>query len=166
MVRRIAMVQFRILILLNLATAINLVFKNQDGGHPMPGHVHGGYNQSVSAGESVRCGCRLGAYRRHLTNTTEPSACGGDAASCQIHLTTCLSIAEVCTFWMSSTFCRDLERRGLQMRRSVGVDITVEYGSSVDVASGCISTLAGRVNDGPITVLLSRHLHQQTHQIH
>jgi len=30
-----------------------------------------------------------GAYWRHLANTTEPSMCGGDAALCQITLTTC-----------------------------------------------------------------------------
>jgi len=30
-----------------------------------------------------------GAHWRHLKNTTEPSMCGGDAASCQITLTTC-----------------------------------------------------------------------------
>ena len=28
------------------------------------------------------------AHWRHLTNTTEPSACGGDAALCQLTLTT------------------------------------------------------------------------------
>jgi len=31
----------------------------------------------------------LGAHWRHLKNTTEPSMCGGDAALCQITLTTC-----------------------------------------------------------------------------
>ena len=30
-----------------------------------------------------------GAHWRHLTNTTEPSMCDGDAACCQITLTTC-----------------------------------------------------------------------------
>jgi len=30
-----------------------------------------------------------GAHWRHLKNTTEPSMCGGDAALCQITLTTC-----------------------------------------------------------------------------
>ena len=30
-----------------------------------------------------------GAHWRHLANTTEPSMCGGDAALCQITLTTC-----------------------------------------------------------------------------
>ena len=30
-----------------------------------------------------------GAHCRHLANTTEPSMCGGDAALCQITLTTC-----------------------------------------------------------------------------
>jgi len=32
---------------------------------------------------------RGGAHGRHLANTTEPSMCGGDAACCQITLTTC-----------------------------------------------------------------------------
>jgi len=31
----------------------------------------------------------LAAHWRHLANTTEPSVCGGDAALCQITLTTC-----------------------------------------------------------------------------
>jgi len=31
-----------------------------------------------------------GAQWRHLKNTTEPSMCGGDAALCEITLTTCL----------------------------------------------------------------------------
>ena len=31
----------------------------------------------------------MGAYWRHLKNTTEPSICGGDAALCQITLSTC-----------------------------------------------------------------------------
>ena len=30
-----------------------------------------------------------GAHWRHMANTTEPSICGGDAALCQITLTTC-----------------------------------------------------------------------------
>ena len=30
-----------------------------------------------------------GAHWRHLVNTIEPSVCGGDAALCQITLTTC-----------------------------------------------------------------------------
>jgi len=30
-----------------------------------------------------------GAHWRYLKNTTEPSMCGGDAALCQITLTTC-----------------------------------------------------------------------------
>jgi len=30
-----------------------------------------------------------GAYWRHVANITEPSICGGDAACCQITLTTC-----------------------------------------------------------------------------
>ena len=31
----------------------------------------------------------MGAHWRHLANTTEPSECSGDAALCQITLTTC-----------------------------------------------------------------------------
>jgi len=33
--------------------------------------------------------CIWNAHWRHLANTTEPSMCGGDAALCQITLTTC-----------------------------------------------------------------------------
>ena len=33
--------------------------------------------------------CYMGAHWRHLANTTEPSVCGGDAALCQIIMTTC-----------------------------------------------------------------------------
>jgi len=36
-----------------------------------------------------------GAHWRHLKNTTEPSMCGGDAALCQITLTTCWSVLSV-----------------------------------------------------------------------
>jgi len=37
--------------------------------------------------------CRHGrAHWRHLANTIEPSVCGGDAALCQITLTTCASM--------------------------------------------------------------------------
>jgi len=31
----------------------------------------------------------MGSHWRHLANTSEPSMCGGDAALCQITLTTC-----------------------------------------------------------------------------
>jgi len=43
----------------------------------------------------VRFGCRWGAYWRNLANTTEPSVYVGDAALCQITLTTCFSIQTV-----------------------------------------------------------------------
>jgi len=33
--------------------------------------------------------CVWGAHWRHLANTTEPSTCCSDAASCEITLTTC-----------------------------------------------------------------------------
>jgi len=40
-----------------------------------------------------------GAHLRHLVNTTEPSTCAGDAALCQITLTTCfkLGTSSVCS---------------------------------------------------------------------
>ena len=37
-----------------------------------------------------------GTHWRHLANTTEPSICGGDAALCQITLTTCLITLQAC----------------------------------------------------------------------
>jgi len=39
--------------------------------------------------------CIWGAHWRHLANTTEPSVCGGDAALCQISLTTCLQAIDI-----------------------------------------------------------------------
>jgi len=36
--------------------------------------------------------CIWGAHWCHLKNTTEPSMCGGDAALCQITLTTCYTL--------------------------------------------------------------------------
>ena len=42
-----------------------------------------------------------GAHWRHLVNTTEPSMCGGDAALCQITLTTCFI-----NFW--ATVCKTM----------------------------------------------------------
>jgi len=54
-------------------------------------------SQSESAGEAsvgLRCGCRLvctrwGAGWSNLANTNRSCVCGGDAALCQITLTTC-----------------------------------------------------------------------------
>ena len=45
----------------------------------------------------VWCRCQLGCTRwgahwHHLANTIDPPVCGGDAASCQITLTTCFSV--------------------------------------------------------------------------
>jgi len=45
--------------------------------------------------EPVRFGCRWGAYWRNLANTIELSVYVGDAALCQITLTTCFSIQTV-----------------------------------------------------------------------
>jgi len=42
-----------------------------------------------SGGPKEAC-IRWGAHWLHLANTIEPSMCGGDAALCQITLTTCL----------------------------------------------------------------------------
>jgi len=36
-----------------------------------------------------------GVHWRHLANTTERSVCGGDAALCQITLTTCLFLGRI-----------------------------------------------------------------------
>ena len=44
----------------------------------------------------------LGAHWRHLKNTTEPPTCGGDAALCQITLTTCYHNHyhyQCCCYW-------------------------------------------------------------------
>ena len=42
----------------------------------------------------VRWGCNL--HWRNLTNTIQPSICGGDAACCQITLTTCYYYVQAC----------------------------------------------------------------------
>jgi len=53
------------------------------------------YTHSDSAGGRNGLVCMpigvyyMGAHWRHLVNTMEPSMCGGDAALCQITLTTC-----------------------------------------------------------------------------
>jgi len=45
-----------------------------------------------------------GAHWRQLKNTTEPSMCGGDAALCQITLTTCfIAAAKNSTAKMAAT---------------------------------------------------------------
>jgi len=57
----------------------------------------GRYTQSDSAGGNTGTArmpigfTRRDAHWRHLENTNEPSTCGGDAALCQITLTTCFS---------------------------------------------------------------------------
>jgi len=43
----------------------------------------------VDSGWPKEACIRWGAHWRHLANTTEPFVCGGDAACCQITLTTC-----------------------------------------------------------------------------
>ena len=58
--------------------------------------------------ESVRWGCWLecigwGAHWRNLANTVEPSVCNGDAALCQITLTTCFWIVDA-----HRTACTDI----------------------------------------------------------
>ena len=49
--------------------------------------------ETQQGAERVWCGCQLGCTRwgahwRNLANTIDPSVCGGDAALCQITLTT------------------------------------------------------------------------------
>jgi len=77
-------------------TILETVAEKQDGGRLIAGHDRGRYilNASQERTAPVPCGCRLGctiwdAYRRNLANTIAPSVCGGDAALCQITLTTC-----------------------------------------------------------------------------
>jgi len=45
-----------------------------------------------------------GADWRHLKNTTEPSMCGGDAALCQITLTTCLRYKHMLSIYFDQPF--------------------------------------------------------------
>jgi len=47
----------------------------------------------------------MGAHWRHLKNTTEPSMCGGDAALCQITLTTCYCCSYYCMLLKFSCEC-------------------------------------------------------------
>jgi len=57
----------------------------------MPGHVRGRHSENNSARNRTGT-VRMfdgDAYWRNLANTTEPSVCDGDAALCQITLTTC-----------------------------------------------------------------------------
>jgi len=49
-----------------------------------------------------------GAHWRHLANTTEPSMYGGDAALCQITLTTCYYYIDGLPVPISNSLC-DLE---------------------------------------------------------
>jgi len=43
----------------------------------------------------------MGAHWRHLANTTEPPMCGGDAAFCQITLTTCYYSSQKRIWWIN-----------------------------------------------------------------
>ena len=67
----------------------------------MPGQVRWAiYNQSDSAVDSIGT-VRMpigggGAHWRHLANTSESSVCGGDAALCEITLTTCFMQINFC----------------------------------------------------------------------
>jgi len=51
------------------------------------------YSKRLSRGQPVRWVCRFGctrwgAHGQHLVDTTEQSVCSGDAALCQVSLTT------------------------------------------------------------------------------
>jgi len=48
-----------------------------------------GSTSSIVFARWRQCALPMWAHCRHLTNTIEPSVCGGDAVSCQITLTTC-----------------------------------------------------------------------------
>jgi len=54
------------------------------------------YLRDVAMPTSFLVFCIWGAHSRHLANTTEWSVCGGDAALCQITLTTCLHCVSSC----------------------------------------------------------------------
>jgi len=82
------------------------------GNHVLPGgsrspHVNGqlwgrkrGRPRTGRDGRYIQCGRFAGwdvldwgcTYWRNLANMTEPSVCGGDAALCQITLTTCVDV--------------------------------------------------------------------------
>jgi len=55
-----------------------------------------------------------GAHWRHSANTTEPSVCGGDAALCQIALTTCFERAQ---FPYCSSAMQSVANVGLEIGR-------------------------------------------------
>jgi len=66
----------------------------EDAKRPAPDMSGGWYTQSDSAGGSTgtvgcRLGCGAGTHWLNMVNTIEPCVCGGDAALCQITLTTC-----------------------------------------------------------------------------
>jgi len=74
--------------LLNLATNKNLIFKTKMADGRCPDKFAVDILKATQQGiEPVWCGCRWGVYWRNLANTTEPFACRGNAALCQITLT-------------------------------------------------------------------------------
>ena len=52
----------------------------------------------------------MGTHLCHLVNRTEPSICGGDAALCQITLTTCLGIMSMLVAVICSVVTHSLVR--------------------------------------------------------
>jgi len=67
-----------------------------------------------------------GAHWCHLANTTEPSVCGGDAALCQITLTTCSLSYLLYLFSYFSVLSTRIdplrfEARGCRRRPNVGL---------------------------------------------
>ena len=67
--------------------------KRGDPGHARTYPVFDTFKVTQQWAVPVQCGfglgyTRSGAHYRHLANRTEPSVCGGNAAFCQITLTT------------------------------------------------------------------------------
>jgi len=71
-----------------------MLFENQNGGRSVLGHASAvDIRKATQQGTvPVLSGCRRAAGWRHLANAIEPSVCYGDAALCQITLTTCTGL--------------------------------------------------------------------------
>ena len=69
--------------------------------------------------------CIWGTHWRHRANTTDPSMCGGDAALCQITLTTCFSLAAVRRHRRSVLGCRTFSLASLTVWNSLSDSLRV-----------------------------------------
>ena len=89
-----------------------------------------------------------GAHWRHLKNTTEPSMCGGNAALCQITLTTCYYQATSQYYIYRCILLLQTKQRGLLVSLSVpslsAVSQLEGLGSIVSSSSGSRHSLAAK----------------------